>query len=309
MQRLLLLLSCWCWCSALSCAAATLSLDVDFASFLARSDPTWSWSTTKAPGADAGRASEWVSSLFGGNGDHGFQLWAPTPSMLQLDVSRQTLWDDRTPDLGPEFYSSNFVLDQPRLPTGSFHITWEAAGAVNETPALQFAGRVSLYSARATLNATTLDGSAGFTVAAWCNAEYGKADVIVVETSTFGNMFKLVVQFVPALAASTWANKEPQYVYNPPPINSSTVFGGGVLNVTTQPHLPAKGTAHATAVLHVNGQGLGTASSSQFFILSISPVLESPTAANAACVEQARFLGWFFGALASVEFFQVVTFI
>jgi hypothetical protein len=80
--------------------ASPITLDFDFPSFLTRSDPVFAWSTGAGSASSSGQPSEWVDSLFGGNGDHGFQLWSPLPGVLQLDVSKQTLWDDRTPDLG-----------------------------------------------------------------------------------------------------------------------------------------------------------------------------------------------------------------
>ena len=82
-----------------------ISLNVNFSDFLKRSNPVWHWTT----GSHAG-PTQWVDSLFGGNGDHGFQLWAPQDGLLQLDVSKMTLWDDRTPDLGYASVHHGFCL-------------------------------------------------------------------------------------------------------------------------------------------------------------------------------------------------------
>ena len=87
----------WAWIAAGVAASSPISLDVDFPAFLARSDPTWEWGTSTAN--KTRRPDEWVESLFGGNGDLGFQLWSPSPNLLWLEISSKALWDDRTPDL------------------------------------------------------------------------------------------------------------------------------------------------------------------------------------------------------------------
>ncbi len=60
-------------------ASSPVSLDVDWPSFLMRSDPTWDWQSDAA-GSSSAPPRQWVDALFGGNGDHGFQLWAPAVS-------------------------------------------------------------------------------------------------------------------------------------------------------------------------------------------------------------------------------------
>ena len=126
-------------------ATSPIGLDVDFPAFLARSDPTWRWGSSAAN--KTRRPEEWVESLFGGNGDLGFMLWSPEPALLRLEVSKKSLWDDRTPDLvtppsvlarNKTYYTNDFVHDQPRLPSGHFELTW---GSKDEAPILAV-GRV-----------------------------------------------------------------------------------------------------------------------------------------------------------------------
>ena len=135
-----------------------------------------------------------MSSLIGGNGDLGFQLWSPSNSALQLDISSKSLWDDRTPDLqtpssfGPKkkFYVGNFVDDQPRLPSsGHFEISWPSSGKV---PVLA-SGRMSLYNARAILNITTTTAGGGFSIAVWASADHSP-------TFNFSSLHPLLDQVV-----------------------------------------------------------------------------------------------------------------
>ena len=235
-------------------ATPPVPLNVNFNTFLARSDPIWSYNTS------AGRPSEWVSSLFGGNGELGFLLWSPDLLTLRIDISRQSLYDDRTADLGLPLYLNNFVFDQPRLPVGHFILTW----ASNSQPTA-ITGRVSLYDARAMLNVTTPVG--GISIALWACAAFNSADVIVMEVSSSGSESASIV-FVPEIAQSTWSGRDSRYVQNPPPLNVSRTLGKGVsMNLTTQPHLKEKGTGHTTAVLQQH-----TSPSLDTFFVAISPV-------------------------------------
>ena len=102
----------WCACGIFTSAspeAAPFPLNVDFPSFLARADPVYAWDSSFAG------PTEWVDALFGGNGELGYLLWQPSPSSLRLDVSRQTVYDDRNSSLGPPRFKNNFVYDTPRL--------------------------------------------------------------------------------------------------------------------------------------------------------------------------------------------------
>ena len=251
--------------------ASPAALSVDWPSFLARADPVWLWSAANASSA---MPTEWVQSLFGGNGDLGFMLWAASTTELRLNVHRQTLWDDRTPDLGLPFYLNNFVYDQPRLPSGFFRVTW-ASGAA-PTAAV---GRVSLFDAVASLNVSTPSGSCALAV--WASAAHdssspgGGADVVVIESSWTGTE-ECVVTFVPEAAVSTW-NGDNRYIPNPPPLNSSRVLSPELqLQLTSQPHLPQKGTWHTAAVLRAQ-----FAFASATYVFTVSPVLSSQNASDA----------------------------
>ena len=75
----MLLVVLWTWPLSAT-ASPVIELDVEWASFLARADPRWNWTDADA----ASRPDEWVKSLFGGNGDLGFQLWSDTDASLRL---------------------------------------------------------------------------------------------------------------------------------------------------------------------------------------------------------------------------------
>ena len=266
---------------------SVLDLDVDFDKFLARADPEWHWGSSTA--APKNRPDEWVSSLIGGNGDLGFQLWSPSNSALQLDISSKSLWDDRTPDLqtpssfGPKkkFYVGNFVDDQPRLPSsGHFEISWPSSGKV---PVLA-SGRMSLYNARAILNITTTTAGGGFSIAVWASADYETADVVVVETRPFGPGDGIIpsVKFVPADLT-----KDPHCsvcIPNLPSVtNNVTTTIGNIntkLSVTVQQH--RKGTAHALAVAKYMND------TTTVRVVALSPILSSNAAASSNAVARAK---------------------
>ena len=187
--------------TAVAAATSPIGLDVDFPAFLARSDPTWRWGSSAANRTR--RPEEWVESLFGGNGDLGFMLWSPEPALLRLEVSKKSLWDDRTPDLvtppsvlarNKTYYTNDFAHDQPRLPSGHFELTW---GSKKEAPILAV-GRVDLHAARAALDVTTTASGGGFGVRVWACAAYDVADVVVVETWGVGDGDAPDVVWVPA---------------------------------------------------------------------------------------------------------------
>jgi len=265
-------------------SSTVLDLDVIFDEFLARSDPEWHWGSSTADPQNA--PDEWVSALFGGNGDLGFQLWAPSNSTLQLDISSKSLWDDRTSDLqtpssfGPKrkFYVGNFVDDQPRLPSGHFEMSWPSGKA----PILA-SGRVSLFNARATLNVTTTTMGAGFSIAVWASADYESADVVVVETRPFGpgGGVMPLVKFFPADLT-----KDPHCSHCIPNLpsmadNVTTIGNNTELSITVQPH--RKGTAHALAVAKY------TEGTTTVRVVALSPVLKSSAAASAnaaACAKR-----------------------
>ena len=128
LQRLFLAL-----CVALTAATGVPSLNVDWASFLSRCDRIYTWTNASA------QPNTWTTSMFGGNGNVGFMVWLPTPSLLRIDVSRVDVYDDRTPDMSE--YMNNFVYDQPRLPIGHFEATLPGAFVSD-------VGRTSLFLSR-----------------------------------------------------------------------------------------------------------------------------------------------------------------
>ena len=254
---------------SLTTATPLIHLDLDYESFLKRSNPTWKWGSS----LNKTGPTEWVSSLFGGNGNLGYQLYSPTPTTLQLDISSKLLWDDRTPDLvtppsiskqNLTYYTGNFVKDQPRLPSGHFIITWND----NQTAPILAVGHMSLYNARAELNITTSTSETGFSLVAWVSAAYEIADVVVVEIKPFGNNAGLPsVTFVPADLT-----QEPSCshcVHNPSilPLNTSQISSTTQMTTIIQPHL--KGTSHATSYSNT------TIDNNAMYIVSLSPVLAS----------------------------------
>lgn len=260
--------------AAAAAPASPATLAFDWPSFLARSDPVWSWG---APNATSVRPTEWVQSLFGGNGDLGFMVWAPTATALEMHVNRQTLWDDRTPDLKSPYYLDNFALDQPRLPVGLFRISWLSGAAPTSAQ-----GRVSLYDGVASLNVSTPSGSCA--LAAWASAVHdsaapggnGGADVVVLETSWTGGE-QCIVQWETLPCTSTWSGNDNRYVFNPAALNATSTLSPELeLTLISQQHLPQKGTWHSSAVLRSQ---FAPTSATHFF--TVSPVLGSQAAADA----------------------------
>ena len=253
-------------------APPPISLNIDFPAFLSRADPVYNWQQATGP-------TEWVKSLFGGNGELGFLLWQPSPHLLHIELSRQTVYDDRAPSLGSPRFLENFVFDQPRLPIGHFEVSWAAS------PITAGAGRLSLFNARAELN-VTYSSNASLSLAVWaCAAWDTAADVVVVEAGWAGGGAGSTpsILWVPDPALSTWTGRDARYVPNPPPFNASAPHGatGGTLNTTTQPHL--LGTAHTTAVLRMDDAAPGGGAT---LFAAVSPVLRDGAAADAFAVAQ-----------------------
>ena len=275
--------------AAATSTASLITLDVDFASFLAGADPIWNWTSpvtgTKtstmnsapqqprnllppysAPTSNTG-PTDWVYSLFGGNGELGFYIFKPTPYALRMEVSRQSLYDDRNSSLGARFMH-NFVYDTPRLPVGYFDISMGAT-------IIQGFGRIALYDGCVWINISTTAGT--LTLSAWANAEYTTADVIVLQVLHHPDGLVPVITFVSEVCESTWADQDKNYVPNPPPLFASAAIGlGAVLNTTTQLHL--LGTSHSTAVLQDTVNAI--------FYLAISPVSAEPALSDSYAQKQ-----------------------
>ena len=114
----------------------------------------------------------------------------------------------------------------------------------------------------------------------------------MVETTTFGDL-QLSVVFVPLPA--TTPNPPKDYVPNPQPFTHSTsvpvaksMATTAVLNVTTQPHLPVKGTAHALALLKLESKTDASAAGTTnvVYVISISSVSDSAEDAQAQSTAQ-----------------------
>jgi alpha-L-fucosidase 2 len=237
-------------------SAQVAELAIDWHSFLARADPVWAWNSTDK----SFQPDEWVRSLFGGNAQLGFMLFHDEgDEVVRIAISRADVYDDRTNETTPDAYMNNFVYDRPRLPIGSLQVTFSS-------PVLGAEGRIVLHDAEAQYNVTTTAGAILLRV--WACAAIDAADAIIVEASGVGGESASVV-WVPSIAQSTWAGRDSHYRPNPPPLNASSLSAGGVLNVTTQPHL--SGTAHSTAVWQ----------SGAITIVSTSTVLPSGVAADA----------------------------
>ena len=85
-----------------------VALDVDWPSFLARSDVIYNMNATTTLPRD------WTQSLYGGNGDLGFMLHADSNTEFRVMLGRQTLYDDRTPRLPAPYYLGNLLYDRRR---------------------------------------------------------------------------------------------------------------------------------------------------------------------------------------------------
>ena len=249
-----------------------------YSQILSRSDPTFQWGMLDDDGTyyrDDGygdRPKEWVSSLFGGNGDLGYMLFSPEKNSLRMDVSKLTLWDDRTPDL-PE-YKNDFVMDQPRMPSGYFEISWWGNSS-SDLPR-RAKGRMNLFDGTTTLHVETTTSGDGFDLFIFANAAAPSSpNVIVMEATAFGGGSPPTITFIPA---NPNENDHDNYIPNPPPYTTrDNVDEKTTVEVTVQPHLPSKGTAHAAGVMRIDDAD--DASRSTYFV-SLSPVLPDDDAAT-----------------------------
>lgn len=255
--------------SAVATAAAVpvspVSFAVDWPSFLARADPVWNW-TASIP---ATTPNNIYASLFGGNGDHGFYMYADSGSTLRVEIGRTSIYDDRRP--GDANYMGNFVFDQPRLPIGYLQLSTSLG------PITAGLGRLDIYNGVARYNVTTVNGTVMLTL--WAHAQWQDVDVIVVDALQLSGSERITARFVPEAADSTWSS--PQYVPNPAPVisTSSPAGPGSLLNLTSQNHL--RGSCHTTATLVVPTSATRTTT-----YISVSLVLASQAQADAAATAQ-----------------------
>lgn len=167
-----------------------VTLDVNWESFLARSDLVWSWAKgTRAP-------SRWMEAAFIGNGNIGALIgpqWGspaqPTTTLL-FNVSRTDVYDVRRP--GSRYALNNFVFDRPRLPIGAFRL--QTVGELVRASMRQY-----LWNAEVACVMNTTRGS--LTVRALAHSDL---DVFVIEISTTGDESGAKLSYQPKDASSTW---------------------------------------------------------------------------------------------------------
>ncbi|XP_065175483.1 uncharacterized protein LOC135805383 [Sycon ciliatum] len=266
MIGVLLVLATGCIASARVQGSASPKLDVDWKSFLARSDPVWKWTSSSY------QPVKWYHSGFVGNGEQGMMVrvddQAPNNKLLFV-VSSSAVWDDRMP--GSKYALGNFVLDRPRLPVGQFSLS--TVGTITAGSM-----RLDLYNGEVIGNVTTTKGSVSFTV--FANSVYDKADVMAIQAVLSGGEASrtnaAVFEFTPKAADSTWGGRNKQYVPNPAAVMTHV----NQCSVSLQKHL--SGAAHATGFQE--DQTTGTSTLTVTVMMSITHVI--PTDAAAAACKQ-----------------------
>ena len=235
-------------------------LNVDWASFLSRSDLVYNWTTLDINGVP----DKWYHAAFQGNGAQGLMVRATKSAEgiadgLRIDVGHSGVYDDRTPKSG----RGNFVCDRPRLPIGMFLVHFAA-------PTLEsLSMRLSLYDAVLSGTATTALGRCDFK--SFVNADYGTADASAIRFNCSGGE-RARIEWAPSLANSTWAGSRcPGYVYNPKPKTEAGPAPGGSYNITTTTQAHLSGTSHATAFA-----ALGTETDKTLYIAVANVSRDSP---------------------------------
>ena len=244
-------------------SAGAVVVKVDWASFLARSDPTW----TQAP-------SVWHEAPFVGNGKLGGWLKVNS-SVLQLKIGSTSIWDDRPKGKPFNTVPENFMCTSPRLPIGHFELDGIAVPPNSTTM------RMRLHDAEMT-------GSIGDAVSwrVFAHAVYSEADVLAIELHKNASGLSalsagpLKWTFVPAsFNRRVWQASCHGLPPNPPPLKPIVGADGAV--VVVQKHL--RGTEHATAYLTVPGATAGTdATGTSLTYISTSDVLAAGESAAVA---------------------------
>jgi alpha-L-fucosidase 2 len=241
---------------------AAVPLSVDWASFLDRSDPTWS----QVP-------QTWYESGFVGNGKLGAMVRVDTDGeTLKLDIGNSGVWDDRMPGEPYSFVPDDMSCNRPRLPIGAFVLNNFAI--MNAT----FQMKLRLHDAEVAGRADDIDaadGTLGWRV--FAHAVYDEADVIVVEithNTTGATQKNPTWLFEPEDANRPWTSRGCKgYNFTNPPVRNSTVQPDGA-QLFTQDHL--SGSEHTTAVLalpgHTTTAGALTSTTSVMYV-STSSVL------------------------------------
>ena len=237
---------------ASSAAPPPGGLSVDWASFLGRSDPTW----TQPP-------TEWYDSAFVGNGKLGAMVRvAEDGTTLKVDVGSSAVWDDRMPGEPFSAVPDNMECNRPRLPLGSLELS--DFSVLNTTDSFRM--KIGLHDAEVAGAADDVDAAYGGRIAwrVFAHAVYAEADVLAVElthTTNRGPAASTTMpswRFLPADANRPWASRAclragDNFTKNPPCLNATAAPGPGnaTAQLFTQRHLSGK--EHSTAVLAIPG--------------------------------------------------------
>jgi hypothetical protein len=236
-----------------ACAASvptSVNLDVDWASFLARSDLLWNWTGSSAP-------QTWQDGGFFGNGLVGGCVYFPSTNLLEVHVSRTDLYDDRS---GASNLSvgNNFVFDRPRLPIGLLHVEWSGA----DTLASAWM-RMELWNGLIQGSLSFASGtSLSFALFAQADPAVGRAIVLNTATSYAGSgsssPLTFSLSYLPLAVDSTWHAQSSSYQPNPVPEYIPWSAAGVPSTVVVQPHLT--GSEHAIG-LATTGSGVSAPTS------------------------------------------------
>ena len=220
-------------------ASNDFSVDVDYASFLARSDLVWDWDGTDTKPVPYG----WWSMGFTGNGLLGAMVTAGNETAdelgtLRIELGRTDVLDDRMPG-SAHAVGNGGRCDRVRLPIGYFQLS--TAGAVKSGSM-----RLSLYDAELRGQLVTSAGHVNFTIMTHAVRDLNLAHLEVSDGES-----QAAWEWNPRPGSSVWAaqcngvTKGKSYTPNPPQINGTKVHGSDSVPFTVQPLL--SGAAFATA--------------------------------------------------------------
>jgi hypothetical protein len=144
---------------------SVVDVNVDWESFLARADPTW----TQPP-------TEWYEAGFFGNGKLGGLVSMDNSTRaMQLVIASTAIWDDRPKGKPYNFVPEDSACSTSRLPIGHFVLDGVTVGNSD------FGMRVRLWDAEVTgsIGATADAGEVSWRILA--HAVYAEADVLAIE--------------------------------------------------------------------------------------------------------------------------------
>eukprot|EP00035_Acanthoeca_spectabilis_P002600 m.88540 g.88540 ORF g.88540 m.88540 type:complete len:961 (+) comp11655_c0_seq1:149-3031(+) len=211
--------------------------NVDWASFLARSDLTSEWQRSPQ------NASLWVlpglpltydTAGFTGNGNVGVLVQATVHGSVTLVLGRTDVYDRRVP--GSKYATGELLCDVAKLPLGN--LTLFTRGTV-----LSGSVRVRLWDGEVAVNLTTSAGNVSVRIIVYGgdSAPSGGSSGLVIATTNASADERVQWRFVPADAnaddphpvysTESYSCKNPHYQRNPPPAASISADG---INVTVQ---------------------------------------------------------------------------